>query len=287
MQKGLGKGLGSLIPKTIDTASLLEKNERIQNIPIQNIKPDSEQPRTHFDSDKLEELSVSIKRHGILQPLIVTQDEQNIYTLIAGERRWRAAKIAGLKAVPCIVRSPEKIEKLEIALIENVQRVDLSPLEQAISIERLHQQFNVPYKEIADRLGKASTTVNNIVRLLQLPDSAKTALSDQKISEGHARAILSIKDDPKEQEKLLKLITDKNLTVRQAEQYAISVKDKISSDTKKAPKRDRLIVKTDQTKILEKKLSTDVRLRRTARGGRLEIAFRSDEELETLLKQLT
>ena len=284
---GLGRGLESLIPKTIDTQSLLEKNERIQNIPIANIEPDKEQPRTHFDDTKLEELASSVKRHGILQPLIVSQTEQNMYTIVAGERRWRAAKIAGLEKVPCIVRTPEGIERLEIALIENVQRVDLSPLEQAISIERLHQQFNVPYKAIAARLGKAAPTVNNIVRLLQLPDEAKNALKAEQISEGHARALLSIKEVPVEQKKLLAMIIEKGLTVRQAEQYAIGVKKKVSSSDGGKDQRNRLIEKTPATKQLAKKLHTDVRIKRTAKGGRIEIAFTSDEELSKLLDSLS
>ncbi len=283
--KGLGRGLDSLIPKTIDTSALLEKNERIQNIPVKDIIADSEQPRTHFDDTKLSELATSIKRHGVLQPLIVTRNEQNLYTIIAGERRWRSAKLAGLKSVPCIVRSPEKIEKLEIALIENVQRVDLSPLEQAISIERLHQQFNVPYKTIAERLGKAATTINNIVRLLQLPEDAKLALRNGLISEGHARALLAIKDHPQAQAALLIKIQKEGLTVRQAEQFAIGVKGEQTSSEAK-PAAERLIQKTSQTKRLEKRLDTDVRVRRTAKGGRIEIAFASDEELDKIIESL-
>lgn len=282
---GLGRGLDSLIPKTIDTSSLLEKNEHIKNIPIESVQPDKEQPRMHFDETKLQELAASIKRHGILQPLIVTSDEHKMYTIVAGERRWRAAKIAGLSKLPCIVRSPQKIERLEIALIENVQRVDLSPLEQAVSIERLHQQFNVAYKAIADRLGKAPTTINNIVRLLQLPDAAKQALKDNTISEGHARALLAIKEFPAEQTKLLTLIKKKNLTVRQAEQYAIGIKN--HDTTSKVKTQSRLVTKTVETKKLEKRLHADVRLRRTAKGGRLEITFKDDDQLEKLLKMLS
>lgn len=285
--KGLGRGLDTLIPKTIDTTSLLEKNERIQNIPIDQISPDSGQPRTYFDESKLEELATSIKRYGILQPLIVTANEQKMYTIVAGERRWRAAKRAGLKNVPCIVRSPEKIERLEIALIENVQRVDLSPLEQAISIERLHQQFNVSYKDIAERLGKAPATINNIVRLLQLPDAAKESLQDEKITEGHARALLAIKEYPSEQMKLLDLIIKKEFTVRQAEQYAIEVKSRQGGSKQEKTKTSRLAEQTPATKKLAKRLNTDVRLRRTAKGGRLEITFRDDEQLESLLDALS
>lgn len=282
-QKGLGRGFNTLIPKTLNTAELLEKHERIQNVPISDIQPDPEQPRTHFDQQKLEELAASIKAHGILQPLIVTRGEQNMYTIVAGERRWRAAQIAGLKSVPCVARTPKAIEKLEMALIENVQRVDLSPLEQAVSIERLHSQFNMSYTEIGSKLGKAKTTINNIVRLLQLPKSAIEALRNGEITEGHARAILSLKDYPEKQEALLKLILDKNLSVRQAEQYVIASKHDATS--RKPIKR--LAEKNASTRQLEKQLKTDVRLRRTAKGGRLEIAFKSDEDLDALIKRLS
>lgn len=281
--KGLGRGFSTLIPKSLDTTELLEKNERIQNVPISSIQPDPQQPRTYFDQDKLEELSASIEQHGILQPLIVTPSEQDTYTIVAGERRYRAAKLAGLNKVPCVVRTPKTIEKLEIALIENVQRVDLSPLEQAISIERLHSQFNMSYTDIGKKLGKAKTTINNIVRLLQLPDSAVKALREQKITEGHARAILSLKEDPQKQEDLLQQIVTRQLSVRQAEQYAVAAKDKLTSQR---PMK-RLVEKTSATKQLEKKLKTEVKLRRTAKGGRLEITFKDDEELQSLLKQLT
>lgn len=282
-QKGLGRGFESLIPASINTTSLLEKNERIQNIPVKSIQADVQQPRTHFDEQKLEELAASIKQHGVIQPLIVTRAEQEMYTIVAGERRWRAARLAGLKTVPCVVRTPAGIEKLEIALIENVQRVDLSPLEQAVSIERLHQQFNMKYSDIAKKLGKAPTTVNNIVRLLQLPEDAITALTKENISEGHARTLLSLKDDPKKQGELLRLILSRGLSVRQAEQYVVASKD----DRVKSQPSRQLINKTSETKKLEKKLSTDVRLRRTAKGGRLEIAFSSDEQLKELIKLLT
>ena len=281
-QKGLGRGFGSLIPKTVDTSSLLEKNERIQFIEIDKVKPDSEQPRTNFDESKLVELAASIEVHGILQPLIVTKSEQNFYTIVAGERRWRAAKIAKLKSVPCIVRTPAGLERLEIALIENVQRVDLSPLEQAMSIERLHQQFNMNYSDIAKKLGKAPTTINNIVRLLQLPKEAVEALNSEQISEGHARALLSLKEFPDKQKALLDLILSKKISVRQAEQYVVAAKNE---STSKQPAK-RLASQTPETKKLEKKFNTPVRLRRTAKGGRLEIVFKSDEQLAELIELL-
>ncbi|MEO8862786.1 MAG: ParB/RepB/Spo0J family partition protein, partial [Candidatus Saccharimonadales bacterium] len=173
----LGRGLDSLLPQDFNSGSILSQDERIQKLFISDVSPNPGQPRKHFDEGALQELADSIREHGVLQPIIVSPRQNNKYEIIAGERRWRASQLAGLKQIPAIVREKAELERLEIALIENVQRVDLSPLEQAASIEYLHQQFNTGYPEIAKKLGKATPTVNNIVRLLQLPASAQEALS--------------------------------------------------------------------------------------------------------------
>ena len=280
---GLGKGFDSLLPQNFDTDLLIDKDDRIQKISLESIAPNQQQPRKHFDEAALTELSDSIARYGILQPLIVVpQGDGTTYTIVAGERRWRAAKQAGLKSVPCIVRQREELEQLEVSLIENVQRVDLTPIEQAVSIERLHQEFNMTYQEIAKRLGKAKTTVNNIVRLLGLPKAAREALDNQRISEGHARAILALKDMPQQQEELLTSILQHDWSVRQAEQYVSAIKQ--GKQTKQA--RQRTGIETIATKQLGKKLNTKVTLRHTARGGRLELHFGSDEELARILEQI-
>src|SRR3990167_2010700 len=189
-KRGLGKGFEALIPTDFDTSILTPEEERIQKLSISAIKPNPQQPRRHFDEVALNELAESIKRHGLLQPVVVTPlGKDNTYVLIAGERRLRAAGKAGQSHLPAIVRTAKELEQLEIALVENVQRVDLSPLEQAASIVRLHEQFSRGYDVIAKRLGKAQTTVVNIVRLLQLTKEAQEALQNQQITEGHARAI--------------------------------------------------------------------------------------------------
>lgn len=175
----LGRGFESLIPKNFDTAILSSEDKRIQNIPVTQLQANPEQPRVHFDEENLHDLAQSIKQHGIIQPIVITPNGDKFY-IIAGERRWRAAKIAGLQSVPAIVRSSEQLERLEIALVENVQRVNLSPLEQAASIEFLHQQFSLDYATIGIKLGKASATVQNCARLLQLPDEVQQALRDEK-----------------------------------------------------------------------------------------------------------
>jgi ParB family chromosome partitioning protein len=283
---GLGRGFDALLPQNFDSSILLTDDDRIQKVDIGHIRPNASQPRTHFDEEALVQLADSIKRYGILQPLVVRPSDSGNsgeYEIVAGERRWRASKIAGLEKVPVIVRSTRELEQLEIALIENVQRVDLSPLEQAISIERLHQQFNMNYDSIAKRLGKASSTVNNIVRLLQLPISAVEALKEKKITEGHARAILALKGSPEKQEELLSNIVSQGWNVRQAERYVTSHKAGVSE---KKEVKARVDTETRETKALGKRLKTSVHIRRTAKGGRLELKFTSDEDLERLLQIL-
>ena len=278
-KRGLGRGFESLISADFDK-TLLTPEDRIEKIDVTVLQASPYQPRHHFDDAALQELASSIKRHGVVQPLVVTPVKNGKYTLIAGERRWRAAQIAKLKTVPAVVRSSKELEQLEIALIENVQRVDLNPLEQAISIERLREQFSLTYEDIAKRLGKATSTVSNIVRLLQLPESAKQALMEGKISEGHARVILSLKGVAVRQEYLVKTIISQGWSVRQAEQFASSVKAGIK-ESKQAAKQTQN--ETPATKSLSKKLGTPVTLKRTAKGGKLEIAFKNDDELKRII----
>jgi ParB family chromosome partitioning protein len=280
-KRGLGRGFDALISDDFDKSLLLETGERVEKIPLDQLKPNPYQPRKHFEDEALQGLATSIRQHGIVQPLVVTPLKDGSYHLIAGERRWRAARIAGLKTVPAIIRTTEKLEQLEVALIENVQRVDLSPLEQAASIQTLIQQFSLTHEEIAKRLGKATSTVYNIERLLGLPTAARDALENHKISEGHARAILSLKDDASRQTYLLKAIIDQGWSVRQAERFATSVKSGVKQ-TKEA--HARTSTETPATKQLSKKLGTPVHVRRTAKGGKLEITFLSDAELDKLIE---
>jgi ParB family transcriptional regulator, chromosome partitioning protein len=282
-KSGLGKGFDALIPTDFDASLLVDAEDRVKNLFISEVQPNPEQPRRHFDKDALAELAVSIKQYGVLQPIIVSPAGEG-YIIVAGERRWRASSLAGLKRIPAIVRNRKELEQLEVALIENVQRVDLSPLEQAVSIERLHQQFNISYAEIAKRLGKAETTISNIVRLLQLPPIARDALQAGLITEGHARAILSLKGDVEKQTELLALIQKHGWSVRQAEQFVSAYKQGIDS---KRTVSTRLSSETPQTKLLSKHLGHKVSLKRTAKGGRLEIHFRSDDDLEKIVKRLS
>jgi ParB family chromosome partitioning protein len=280
-KQALGRGFETLLPGSLNKGVVLGSEERVEKIALNDLEANPNQPRKHFDNQSLSELATSIKQYGIIQPLIFTPESAGKFIIIAGERRFRAAKQAGLDSIPVIIRSSKKLEQLEIALIENVQRVDLNALEQAASIERLHEQFSLSYEDIAKRLGKAISTVNNIVRLLQLPDEAKQALIDGKISEGHARAILSLKNDLERQAYLLKAIISLNWNVRQAERFVISIKEGIK-ETAEASKRTE--TETPETKRISQKLGTQVRIKRMAYGGRLEIDFSSDKDLNRLLK---
>jgi ParB family chromosome partitioning protein len=279
-KRGLGRGFEALLSTDFDKSILLTPGDRIEKIAVGQLRASPYQPRKHFDETALAELASSIKRYGVIQPLVVTAAADGMYGLIAGERRWRASVIAGLKTVPAIIRSSQELEQLELALIENVQRVDLSPLEQAVSIEHLHQQFSLAYDEIAKRLGKATSTVHNIVRLLGLPETARQALIDTRISEGHARAILALKGDDKRQAYLLETIISQGWSVRQAERFVTSVKAG-TRETKKV--HEHVATSTPATEKLSKKLGTPVSIRRTAKGGKLEISFTTDNELARLL----
>jgi ParB family chromosome partitioning protein len=277
--RGLGRGFEALISQDFDKSLLLTPEDRIEKVAVNQLVPNPHQPRKRFDEVALAELAASIERHGIVQPLIVTPVKSG-YQLVAGERRWRAAQIAKLDTVPVIIRQRQELEQLEIALIENVQRVDLSPLEQAISIARLRDQFNFSYQTIAKRLGKAPSTINNSVRLLNLPAAARDALVEGKISEGHARAILALKNDSDRQAYLLKNIIEQGWSVRQTERFVLSVKAG-TTETKKV--HEHVATETAQTETLSKKLGTPVSIRRTARGGKLEISFKNDDELGRLI----
>jgi ParB family transcriptional regulator, chromosome partitioning protein len=279
-KRGLGRGFEALLPADFDKTTLLSPEDRIEKIAVTALQPSPYQPRKHFDETALHELAASLKRHGVVQPLVVTPEAGGKYTLIAGERRWRAAQLADLPTVPAIVRSRKAVEQLELALIENVQRVDLSPLEQAFSIQQLHDQFSLSYDEIAKRLGKAPSTVNNHVRLLQLPDAARDALAHGKISEGHARAILALKGNAAAQAELLAAILEHGWNVRQAERFVNSVKQGVQEAKKP---HERVGTETPATQALSKKLASPVHIRRTAKGGKLEIGFKSDDDLQRLL----
>lgn len=289
-QIGLGRGFESLLPKDFEREFLVDEVDKIKQVEPAKLEPNTQQPRTNFDDDQLVSLASSIKRYGILQPLVVTPNDgdnnaSGKFMIIAGERRWRAAKLARLEKIPVVVRTTKELERLELALVENVQRVDLSPLEQAASIEYLNSNFNISYEQIAERLGKGHSTVANLVRLLGLPPEARQALADGKISEGHARQILALKDDEAAAQTLLKNIIDYGWTVAKAEQFVVALKHHASGDTQKASTR--LQPETTETKQLAKRLKTTVKIKRSAHGGQLQIGFKNDEELAQIIQQIS
>lgn len=281
---GLGRGLDALLPSNFATEEVIVGSRSgVEEIDITYISPKIGQPRTVFDEEKIEQLSYSIKEHGILQPLVLVEVSNDEYVIIAGERRFRAAKKAGLKKVPAVVRTASELQQLELALVENIQREDLGSLEQATSIKRLHEEFGQSYEQIAKRLGKAQTTVVNLVRLLGLGEKYQKALADGKISEGHARALLALAKNPDAQEQLFGYIVSQHWSVRRAELFVTSFKESSGSKEKTAA---RLLTETKETKSLAARLNRDVRIQRTAKGGKVTIAFKDDADLQLLLKDL-
>ncbi len=276
---GLGKGLDALIPSGLPS----QPEGGTLFVSIEQIVPNPHQPRHLIENGSLEELAHSIREHGVLQPLIVTfNDEANQYTLVAGERRWRAAKLAGLEVVPVLVRPVTEQQRLELALIENVQRADLMPLETAEAFRNLNEEFGLTHEEIAYRVGKSRAAVTNTIRLLNLPEPVRQALAEQKISEGHARALLAL-TSAVAQVSVMNTILQKDLTVRQTEELVRRL-----SGVRPEPSPHRPV--DPEIEALEERLraglGTRVTLRHGKRGGTLTIHYYSDEELNALIAQI-
>lgn len=286
----LGRGLDALIPTEIDEFASREVNQTlhldqdaVHKIAVELIDPNPFQPRKEFNDEELAELASSVKLHGVVQPLVVSK-QGNRYQLIAGERRLRAAKLAGQKTVPVILRSLDEQQQLEVAVIENIQRAELSPLELAVAYQKLVDQFNLTTEAIAKRVGKASPTVRNILRLLKLPYEAKKALQEGKIVEGQARSILTI-ENPQDQVEMLKMIIKKDMTVRQTEEMARNWKQDKELVSKRVEKK----ISDYQSVIdgLGKQLGTKIEVLNNAKGGRIVVRFFSHEELERIYEEIT
>ncbi len=278
---GLGKGLDALIPGSISSPA---EGMSTFEVPVEKIIPNPLQPRSVMQPEALEELAASIREHGILQPLLVTYDAANdAYILVAGERRLRAARLAGLELVPVLVRQATEQQRLELALIENVQRADLTPLETAEAYRQLSDDFSLSHEEIAARVGKNRVTVTNTLRLLKLPMEVRQALADGRITEGHARALLGLPSE-KAQVAALETILRHDLNVRQAEEL---VRRLLGERGKKAVPRpvDPEIAAIEQR--LQEALGTRVAVRHGRKGGSVIIHYYSDEELTALISTLT
>lgn len=292
-KKGLGKGLDSLIPKNVigDTnqkiSSENEKGEDSANetiVKITMVEPNRNQPRKNFDEDALQELSDSIKQFGLLQPILV-QDRKTYYEIIAGERRWRAAKLAGLKEVPVIIRNYTEQEIVEISLIENIQREELNPIEEALAFKRLLEEFNLKQDEVAERVSKSRVAVTNSIRLLKLCDEVQQMVIADMITTGHARALLAV-ENPEEQYNLAQKIFDEKLSVREVEKLVKNLgkpkKEKKQEDTTMQA------IYQDIEEKLKQALSTKVTVSSKGEGsGKIEIEFYNHEDLDRIIEALS
>lgn len=289
-KSGLGKGLDSLIPnkKNDISDSKVEKKQEKENdspksgeimVRINEVEPNRDQPRKDFDEDALMELADSIRQFGILQPLLV-QKKKNYYEIIAGERRWRAAKLAGIKEVPIIVKDYTDQEIVEISLIENIQRENLNPIEEAMAFKRLLQEFQLKQDEVAERVSKSRTAVTNSMRLLKLSPRVQQMIIDDMISTGHARALLAI-DDEEQQFILANKIFDEKLSVRETEKLVKALKNP-KKEVKKEKSEHTFIYENIEEQI-KNIMGTKVSVNQKANGkGKIEIEYYSEEELERI-----
>ena len=275
---GLGKGLDLLIP--VEPAEKEEKDVVVLKTSM--LEPNKEQPRKSFDSEKIEELAQSIKQYGIIQPIIVCKKD-DYYQIIAGERRWRAAKKAGVKEVPVVVKEYSDREIAEISLIENIQREDLNPIEEALSYKQLIDDYHLTQEELAQRVSKSRTVITNAMRLLKLHKDVQKMLIDGRLSAGHARAILAL-EDPKQQLKIAGEVVEKNLSVRQTEDLVKELNEAKPTAKKKAKNDDDMgFIYRDLEKKMTAALGTKVKIKRKDKGkGKIEISYFTEDELDRL-----
>lgn len=283
-KKALGRGIGALIPSrpvAEPAAAPDPTGPGLANIPIDQISPNPYQPRRTFNDASIEELSRSVREHGIIQPLVVTKLGDNKYRLIAGERRFRAAQKAELKFVPVVIKETmTDSDTLQVALIENIQREDLNPIEEAYAYHQLHEEFHLTQEEISKRVGKERSTVANFLRLLRLPDPVKKLLASGQLSMGHARAILAV-DSPKKQEQLAERVVRRNLNVRQTEMLAAE-----SSPKAAEPEKEKDVFTRDAEDRLTRALRSKVEIDRKRRGGVIHVRFGSEDELIRLVDEM-
>jgi ParB family chromosome partitioning protein len=295
--RGLGKGLDSLIPmgnSNIETKNSSVKTETVKEtqaetlVKITKVEPNRDQPRKNFDEDALQELADSIKQFGLLQPILV-QDKKDYYEIIAGERRWRAAKLAGLKEVPVIIKNYTSQEIVEISLIENIQREDLNPIEEAQAYKRLLEEFNLKQDEVAERVSKSRTTVTNSMRLLKLTEPVQQMIIDGMLSTGHARAIIPI-EDAEQQLQLAQRIFDEKLSVRDVEKLVKQML-KPAEDKNKVDEKEKAMqyIYQDIENKLKERLSRKVAISSKGKSGagKIEIEFYSNDDLDRLIELLS
>jgi len=290
LKKGLGKGLDSMIPEKIEQATNTDKKKETDEnvsretlININEIEPNTGQPRKNFEEDTLQELADSIKQYGVIQPLIL-QKKGKYYSIIAGERRWRAARIAGLKKVPAIIKEYTPQESMEIALIENIQRQDLNPIEEAMAYQNLIKEFNLKQDEVAERVSKSRVTITNSMRLLKLDERVQQMITDSMISTGHGRALLSIEDKDTQYQIAMKVF-DEKLSVREIEKLVKKIlENKPVKEEIAVTKEDSFIYRNIEEKM-KKIIGTKVSIKRKAKDkGKIEIEYYSTDELERIIE---
>jgi ParB family chromosome partitioning protein len=277
VKRGLGKGLDALFE---NTGPFENEKKNITEIKVSLIEPNRAQPRKSFDEEQLKALSDSIKEHGLIQPIVVMPSAGGFYKLVAGERRWRAAKMAGMKTIPAIVRECEEKDAAEIALIENLQREDLNPCEEAEGYLYLMEKFNMTQEQVGERLGKSRSAIANAVRLLSLPENILSMVREGLISGGHARAILSLETE-KEQQELAERIIKEKISVREAEKEASGRKKKTS---KKAKEKLPEIVEIES--IISSRLGTRVKIKSGEKKGKIEIEYYGTDDLCRILEKI-
>ncbi len=288
-KRGLGKGLDTLISAEAVKPIMKEETGQAETlVKITKVEPNREQPRKTFDEDTLQELADSIKQFGLLQPILV-QDRKDYFEIIAGERRWRAAKLAGLKEVPVIVKNYTEQEIMEISLIENIQREDLNPIEEAIAYKRLLEDFHLKQDELAERVSKSRTTITNSMRLLRLCEYVQQMIIDGKLTTGHARALISIEDE-EQQKQLAERIFDEKLSVREVEKIVKGILNPVEKKPEKEeiPQSIQYIYENLEKK-LEEKFSRKVEINAKGKNGsgKIEIEFYSNDDLDRLIEALS
>lgn len=296
-KRGLGKGIDALIPETEKSKSTQETNTKeiikevikeVDTVDINKIEPSGNQPRKNFNEDSIHELADSIEQHGLIEPLIVQKGDNDFYTIIAGERRWRAAKIAGLKDIPVVIKDYTPQEVMEIALIENLQREDLNPIEEAEAFKRLIDEYHLKQDEVAEKISKSRAAVTNSLRLLKLDERVRRMLIEDKIKSGHARTLLAIEDGD-EQYDIAMRIFDEKLSVRETEKLIKNIlnKDNNKKNVQEINEQQKIVYRQYEERLKDH-MGTKVKINHKANGkGKIEIEYYSENEFERLFEIMT
>lgn len=281
-KKGLGRGLGALLDANSVIETTTETEKDVKKIKITQIEPNKTQPRTDFDEEKIEELAESIREYGIIQPIVVKLNKNGFYTIIAGERRWRASRKAGLKEIPAVIKDVSEQTEKEITLIENIQRENLNSLEEAAGIKELIDEYGLTQDEVAKKIGRSRSAVTNILRLLNLPEEIKALIKEEKLSQGHARALLSLENNVLAQEIAKKVIAEE-MSVRQLESYIASLTKvkQIKKPTKEEIEIARNIKALEES--LSSELGTKIKIINKKNKGKIEIPYSSTEDFERII----